>query len=233
MTTAFTLPTAPCLESGAPAFTIEPITFEQLCHREYTRISFRVHGYWSSDSISVYLERHLYWAREADGDKVLRTWKFTVSHASGGRDSKVEPDDAVSAKCFGLAMIAAAEICETLKALTPELEATAVRRSEERAAAEAARKAAEQAAIDADVALGEEAAKTLVKQLWMRAELDGSASASFYLRGSTTNGRSIEVCKARHSGVITARFNGSRCSRNDLPAKLADLSARRVDTTAA
>ena len=96
---------------------IQDTTVDQLIANSNTghiRVSFKVRGYWSSDSISVYGTR-----RFCDGNK----WEFSISHASGGRDTKEVESDADAAMNFAAALHEAARVMRALELHVPELEA--------------------------------------------------------------------------------------------------------------
>lgn len=207
----------------APVY-VAPWTLESIAERGSESIQVHAHGFWS-DCITIYVRHE--WNFQV-GAGVSFKWAYQVSHSSGGRDSAEVADDLEAEGYFAQALLAAIEVAKQIRAQEPALEALRLARREADRAARAAEEAAEQARIDADPALGEAAAKRLVKQLWARAELDGEATAAFFVRGRDDVKHAVVVAKAPHSGVITARFNGTRCGRLDLPAKLAALSTREA-----
>ena len=206
---------------AAPVF-VEAWSLEDIGKNGRANIRVHVHGYWS-DVITVYVTRDFVWRNEEQS-----TWSFSVSHSSGGRDKKEISDDMEAEALFARGLLTAVTVARTIRDQEPELTRLF---NEERAAqkaAIAAERAAAAAAREADPAMTVAAAKSVVKQLWARAELDGSAAIRFYVRGSDATSRTITVSKARHSGTITARLEGTRIARVELIAALGELSSREA-----
>ena len=121
--------------------------------------SVKVKGFWSSDSISVYINRSMF----SDGNSATgfsSAYKISVSHSSGGRDSKEVADDIEAEHYFGEALIGVAKyIREEIQPRIPAWERMyQEERAAERAEIEAAKKE-QQAKIDADPEVGEQQAK--------------------------------------------------------------------------
>lgn len=161
----FELPAPPVSD----AFEIRPIDFLQTARSGSGRVVARVTGYWSSDSITLYVERKVNWqvnkrnplTGDIEGEP---GWSFTVSHASGGRDPKVVEDDIEASHNFGQALIAMATYAKALRDpyVCAHLEQFYADERNARKARQAAEAAARQALVDADPALGTDTAKALV-----------------------------------------------------------------------
>ena len=174
------------------------------------RVTAKVTGYWSRDSITVYINRGYYGSFE---------WSFTLTHSSGGRDTKEVESDLEAAKNFGAAMIAMAEYAEELKALAPQLEQYyQAQRAIERAE-EAAIKQAEQEKFDADTPVGTAMAEEMMAKL-LEQRNDGYIVA--YKRGQS-RGRSIQISKIRRAVYF---LEGRSVSKQDAIKALAESSAR-------
>lgn len=125
----------------------------------------KVKGFWSSDSINVYINRSIL----ADENSVIgfsSAYKISVSHSSGGRASKEVADDVEAEQYFGEALIGVTKfIREEIQprfALWERL--FQEERAAERLAVETAKKE-QQAKIDADPAVGEQQAKVYAHML--------------------------------------------------------------------
>ena len=127
--------------------------------------SVKVKGFWSSDSISVCINRSMF----SDGNSATgfsSAYKISVSHSSGGRDSKEVADDVEAEQYFGEALIGVAKFVR--EEIQPRIPAWERMYQEElvaeRLAIEAATKE-QQAKIDADPEVGEQQAKVYAHML--------------------------------------------------------------------
>ena len=129
----------------------------------YMRATVKVHGYWSSDVISLYLRRNWAYAQPSGRDTM---WEMTISHSSGGRDTKVVSCDMEAEENFGLALIAVSKYArEFFAANIDEIE---LRYQEERAREKQEMEAAKEAkrlAFINDVSLGYTEAEKLIATL--------------------------------------------------------------------
>jgi hypothetical protein len=122
----------------------------------YLRATVSVKGYWSTDVISLYIQRT--WANDGQ-------WNLTISHSSGGRDPKQVLEDADAEENFGLALVAAAKYGREV--MSQDLELEKIYQEGRRLAreAQAAAEAAQKALVEADAPLGAEKALRLLDDL--------------------------------------------------------------------
>ena len=122
-------------------------------------IGVKVKGFWSSESINVYINRSMF-SDENSANDFSSAYKISVSHSSGGRDSKEVADDVEAEQYFGEALIGVTKfIREEIQPRIPAWERMfQEERVAERIAIEEARKE-QQAKIDADQEVGEQQAK--------------------------------------------------------------------------
>jgi len=217
MTTKFTCPT------------LEEILSQQ--NSGYLRVPYKVHGYWSSDSISIYISRS--WTEKG-------AWDFKISHSSGGRDTNEVPEDEVATYNFALAMMDAAVLVTKLKeSYIPVIEASyqeyvaRVKEAEEKAD-EALRKVveAEQARCDADPALGAYNAKVMIEKAIKLAKDSGSVIIKGQLRGEDEEYTMIAVQNYdRTSFYFTNKYRSrnGRLNRKQLEEFLSTKMSTRVE----
>lgn len=136
-------------------FKINKLQADQVQSNNYLRVS--VDGYWS-EPVSISVTR-----KSFDPEKPGK-WEFEVSNSSGGKDDK-EIDYLTSSVNFAHAILAAVEYCRELEANQDWLESCY--KENRRIAIEElrAKEAKRQAEIDADVAVGDEMAKTVIDQM--------------------------------------------------------------------
>lgn len=175
----------------------------------YISASCRVFGFWSRDPINLYAQRESY-----NGEA---KWRLTMSHNTGGRDSKEVESDTEASKNFGLALIAAAEYGEKFMAenadkLEEAYQANIARMRRE----EEERKAAHQKAMDEDTPLGYPQA--MAKMF----ELEEGKMVRLYRRAS--NYPVLVTCS---KGFKTLFYvNGTRTAKKEVLDVLANASAR-------
>lgn len=138
-------------------YTIDSFDINTLGRSGMTSIACRVKGYWSSDTIRVYLQRD--YIRNG-GD-----WKASVSYGSGGRDTKVVESDTEACRYFAEALVAMCDLADFLIAQKDKLEAAYRQQADELAAARAAAELAKQAKIEADPAIGTAKARGIVGEM--------------------------------------------------------------------
>ena len=122
-------------------------------------IGVKVKGFWSSESINVYINRSMF-SDENSANDFSSAYKISVSHSSGGRDSKEVADDVEAEQYFGEALIGVAKFVR--EEIQPRIPAWERMFQEELAAKRAeieAAKKEQQAKIDADQEVGEQQAK--------------------------------------------------------------------------
>ena len=128
-------------------------------------IGVKVKGFWSNDSINVYINRRVL---EDTSSQIgfSSAYNISISHSSGGRDKNEVPDDVEAEQYFGEALIGVAKFVR--EEIQPRL-ATWERLFQEELAAERAEieaaKKEQQAKIDADPAVGEQQAKVYAHML--------------------------------------------------------------------
>lgn len=194
-------------------------TIEELGRNCGGSIGFKARGYWSQDSITIYVNRGY-----SDNPK----WDVTVSHSSGGRDPKEVASDAEAVRYFAETLVAAAALAEIVMSQTEQMEAFY---QEERAAAKIEHEreqAAKQALIDADEAIGMIRAKAIVAQLVAESALNTyrDVTREFKVRGSDEK-RVFSAVTRDKTKFYYGNCNGV-ISRSDLIAKIADFSAQGV-----
>lgn len=192
-------------------FTIGSYDMAELGTSSFFSIPCKVKGYWSRESITVYCKRGY-------SGKDYGEWSFDISYSSGGRDTGEVADDAEAVRYFAKALVAMADLVETLRDSIDVLEANyqAGRRAYEEAVER--QKAARQEAIDKDVPLGEQGAKELVKSLLVAQR----ATANVYERGSDRPAKVSIVTRGNSTFYIGER----RTSKASLMEYLAKASAR-------
>ena len=91
-------------------YTINEYDLKDIARHGYGSISCRVRGYWSSDSISLVINRNI---KYVDGDMTF-TWRISLSHSSGGRDPKVVEQDMDATVNFAAGLVAMATLGKQL-----------------------------------------------------------------------------------------------------------------------
>ena len=186
----------------------------------HARVTAKVRGYWSSDSITLYVRREF--GIRADDGKGEVFWKLEMSHSSGGRDPKEVESDLVAEANFGAAMIALAEYGENLKRTKlGDFEMLYQQRRAKAKAEREAQAAAEQAKIDADRALGvsraEDLVDTVVNQPGKR--------IVWFKRGNDEDEGSAGILLKR-GAKTTFYVHAERVARKELVNTLANSSHR-------
>jgi hypothetical protein len=207
-------------------FVIAAYDLEQIARSGYGNITCKVVGYWSRDSISLYVRRNFTWA--ADSGKGKGEWGFEVSHGSGGRDTKEVPSDLDAAANFGSAIIGMADLG---KQLATQIEQLEVWYQDERAALKAqmaAERAAEQARIDADPAIGEQRAKLAIDAAMAACRANGQPIDIRAVHRGQEDANTLRIERKVGSGMVRITLNGYASSRQEAIAKLAAASVRTV-----
>lgn len=127
------------------------------------RITCAIHGYWSSDPISLYIRRDWRWAPDEGS---THAWIAELSHSSGGRDKDEEWSDTRAERNFGAALIAMADLGEQILAVWGQSMETEFQRQRaaERAADEEAKRA-KAAAVAEDAPLSLDGAQLVMHQI--------------------------------------------------------------------
>ena len=176
----------------------------------YASISCKVKGYWSRDSITIYLRRDY---------KEESAWNAQISYGSGGRDSKEVVSDMEAGRYFAEALTYMCNLADSIISLHVDtLESAYQACVEEYRQAEKLARQAKEAAINADKALGEERAKVIVNE--MIAQKFGIASV--FARGED---RPVKL-EVKTLGSTTFYIAGSRVSKANAIERLASSSER-------
>lgn len=196
-------------------FSVSEYTLESIGRGAYSSIRFAVKGYWSIDVISVYISRETRWS---EGSRAA-SWVATISHSSGGRDTKVVARDSDAERNFAAALIAAADLADEIVGQSNVLEQyflderAVIKREAEEAHAQMLRE------YEADQPLGEEAANKMIAAI---AESGNDADISMYPRG-----KSIPfLIEAINRAKLKFYVNGVIESRKEVIRKLAESSHR-------
>jgi hypothetical protein len=91
-------------------YTINEYDLKEISRHGWGSISCRVHGYWSSDSISLVINRNV---KYTDGDLTF-TWRISLNHSSGGRDPEVVEQDTDASVNFAAGLVAMATLGKKL-----------------------------------------------------------------------------------------------------------------------
>jgi hypothetical protein len=133
----------------------DQVTLEQVGRNGNGSINFKIKGFWSGSSITMYIQRGFGGA----------DWRVSISPSSGGRDTKEVASDTEAYVYFAEALLGATEIAKHFEASAESLEAFYQdQRAIERAEYEAKR-AQEAVRIQADYELGAESAGLFVDML--------------------------------------------------------------------
>jgi hypothetical protein len=84
--------------------------------RGYASIKYKVEGYWSSETINIYVDRRTNW------DTGRSYWKASVNHSTGGRDKEQVADDNQATRNFATALMDAAYQADLIMAQSEGLE---------------------------------------------------------------------------------------------------------------
>lgn len=191
-------------------------TIEELGRCGGGSIGFKARGYWSQDSISIYVNR---------GYSENAKWAVAVSHSSGGRDTKEVATDAEAVRYFAEALVAAADYAEIIMSQADGLEefyqeqcaADKIERDREQAA--------KQALIDAEEAIGTARAKAIVDQLGAESVLNlyRNVTREFKARGSDS--KTVFSAVTRDKTKFYYGNSNGVISRKDLIEAIANKSA--------
>ena len=187
-------------------YKIAEYDLEQIGRNGMGSIRCKVTGFWSGDSITLYVNRDF-----------GKGWKITLSNSSGGRDTDEVADDMVAYKNFAAAMDAMCDVGKMIRMNVPTLEAAyQAQRAIDKAEHEAER-AAQAAAFEADERLGDVAATLLVDEM-----ITTGKSLRAFRRADNW---AIEVTVARREKTKFYHA-GSIIAKKALIEKLAEYSHR-------
>lgn len=190
-------------------YTIADYDLKQLGRGTFSSITCKVKGYWSRDTITIYVERG--WNEKAE-------WKCRISYGSGGRDTKEVVSDMEAGRNFAEALTAMCNLADEIITKVDILEASYQEYKAE-VKAEYERKQAEiQALIDADKEMGVEAARNLLNKMIEK----GYCRVNLFPRGDD---RPKELYSSRRANV-TFYLQGNRISKLEALKALEQSSAR-------
>jgi hypothetical protein len=198
------------------SYTIQEFDINTVAETGWASIATKVDGYWSRDSITLYLQRNARYSH----DMVRADWKISISHSSGGRDTKGGIGEIDAAINFGNAMIGVAELARDIEANhIDKLEASYVAYRAEQVREEAEKKSAAEAELAADPAVGDIMAKTLISALTIN-----HRPILTFPRGKTERQQSFMI----RGQKATIYLNGNRVSKADATRLLANMSLART-----
>lgn len=198
------------------SFEFSEYSIESLGRSGYSSVRIKVRGYWSSDLITVYIERQPSWhVKEGQEPK----WIAKISHSSGGRDTKEVESDIVAERYFAHALLGASDLAERILEQTTELEKFWLDEQMIRKEQIRLEKEQQQQRIDADPELGLAAATAMVEM----AALGDMKYIQLYNRGEE---RTRGVAEAAVRYKTKFYINGHVISRKDLIATLTAMSVR-------
>ena len=196
--------------------------------RGSARVTAKVNGYWSSDVITLYIDRKGHY-----DNSDASSWAVTMSHSSGGRlttlsDHYPSPhyvavaSDLDAEMNFGEALISLSHFGREILQYTDVMEEAYQAQRQFDDAKYEAEKVAKQALIDADAPLGVPAAKKLVAEARAAVLPYQTVGIHLYTRGSDIVGELYVKKTAR----MTWYWGGVMMGEDAVIAKLAEMSCR-------
>jgi len=169
-------------------FTVTELDMEEVASG-YASISYNVEGYWSTDSIRVYVKRnHRFFSKEEKEG----TWEVEVNYASGGYE---DYDNIERARNFAAAFSDAVEKMEEFRGRTDEFEKLYKAKMDEYRRQRDEEWAEKEARIANDTALTKKEAIALIneaREVAKNTRVSNSATITAYELGDT-HGPTIEV----------------------------------------
>lgn len=194
-------------------YTIEKFDISQSSHRLVSRV--KIKGYWSSDSITAYINREMRW--DSNYSATTPEWKVSMSHSSGGRDTKEVADDLEAELNFAEAMTALAlYVRDFLSTNLEKLEAAYQAEILEMKQREADRLKEIAERIAADALLSKDTVDNLLAALTYRTQIKA------YSLGGT---RPVYITLANNNNK-TYRLNGERVAKRRVLEVLNSASIR-------
>lgn len=190
-------------------YQISDTSIEQLGSQRRTSVSCKIKGYWSSDSITLYVNRSY---SSAD-------WEVSVSHSSGGRDKKEVASDVEASRYFAEAMIAMCDVADHILSQKDRLEAAYQAQLAEYRAEIEKERAEREAIIAADEELGETRAKEIVDQM----VTNGNCVVEVFKRGEA---RAIRYEVKTYNNTMFYNNYDRRVSKAEVIAVLSSASVR-------
>jgi hypothetical protein len=195
-------------------YQIAEYDLEQIGRSGMGSVRCKVTGFWSGDSITLYVNRKF--GVTEDGG-YTKAWKITISNSSGGRDTDEVEDDMVAYKNYAAALDAMCDVGKMLRMNVAKLEASYMAQRELDRAEHEAERAAQAAAFEADERLGDVAATLLVDEM-----ITTGKSVRAFRRADNW---AIEVTIARREKTKFYHA-GSIIAKKALIEKLAEYSHR-------
>lgn len=194
-------------------YTIEEFDISRSSNRLVSRV--KVKGYWSSDSITAYINREMRW--DSNYTATTPEWKVSMSHSSGGRDTKEVADDLEAELNFAEAMTALAlYVREFLSTNLEKLEAAYQAEILEMKQREADRLKEIAERIAADAVISKDTVNNLLSALTSRTQIKA------YTLGST---RPVYITLANNNNK-TYRLDGERVAKKRVLEVLNSASIR-------
>lgn len=194
-------------------YTIEKFDISRSSNRLVSRV--KVKGYWSSDSITAYINREMRW--DSNYSATTPEWKVSMSHSSGGRDTKEVADDLEAELNFAEAMTALAlYVRDFLSTNLEKLEAAYQAEILEMKQREADRLKEIAERIAADALLSKDTVDNLLAALTYRTQIKA------YSLGGT---RPVYITLANNNNK-TYRLNGERVAKRRVLEVLNSASIR-------
>ena len=190
-------------------YTIDDFDIEKIGRGGMGFIPCRVKGYWSTDTISLYINRG--WSDKG--------WTIRVSYASGGRDTEVVESDVEATRYFAEALVAMCDLADKITASTDVLEAAYQAKLKELAVEVAKERAEKEARIATDPELGVSRAREIVGEMLAKRY----CTVAMYERGTTGRPVAVSLVTGAKSVFYIA---GDRVSRQEVINSLAKASAR-------
>lgn len=194
-------------------YTIEKFDISRSSNRLVSRV--KVKGYWSSDSITAYINREMRW--DSNYSATTPEWKVSMSHSSGGRDTKEVADDLEAELNFAEAMTALAlYVRDFLSTNLEKLEAAYQAEILEMKQREADRLKEIAERIAADALISKDTVDNLLAALTYRTQIKA------YSLGGT---RPVYITLANNNNK-TYRLNGERVAKRRVLEVLNSASIR-------
>lgn len=209
-------------------FNVTPYDLEQIGRDGQGRLSVKIHGYWSADSATLYVNRKTVWSSSLSHVPYAEhphAWEITMSHASGGRDTKEEPSDMQATLNFAAGLIALTAAGQQILSQTALLEKFYQAAQAEERAAEQAKQAAHAAAVEADAALGHEIAEMYMREARGIALAGGNAVIEAWHRGQDSFNK-VVLTRTRPGAPVRVVFNGIPVPYKQAVSMLAERSHR-------
>lgn len=203
------------------SYTIKPFSVDQIGAHGGGSISCKILGFWSSDPITLYIDRRGYFP--SDAGKPL--WYIKLSHSSGGREPKEVECDMDAAINFADAMRAMAKLGkEILELYGTALEAAYQKRAAEDKAKFEAERAELNAKFEADTPIGIRAAGKIIEEMVEIAEEAGHCVREFHKRGS----KQVVSFRVQHNNKVVFYVNGQRDAKMRCAILISEMSAKGV-----